>query len=92
MNRKEDDKSGLRSWLVPVALVHVICCGGLLLPAIIGSAAVATLTGYLFDPLVQFAGLALLTFGVGLLWRRLQQKKRRLQRDSRAATLDSPSN
>ena len=92
MNHQGRNRHGLRGWLLPIALVNVICCGGLLLPTIIGSAAVATLTGYLLDPLVQLAGLALLAFGVGLFWRRLQQKKRQLQGESQAGTLDSPSN
>ncbi len=92
MKSQSPQRELVGKWILPVALLHVICCGGLLLPAIIGSAAVATLTGYLFDPLVQLAGLALLALGAGLLWRRLRQKKRRLERDSQTATLDSPSN
>ena len=91
MNDGSPEKIGLQGWWVPIALVHVVCCGGFLLPFIIGSAAMATVTGYLFDPLVQLGGLVVLGCGLALMWWRFHIKRVLHPRQPQVETLDTPT-
>jgi membrane protein implicated in regulation of membrane protease activity len=57
-----------------VTFAHVICCGGLILLSVVGTAGIASLFSFFLDPLVQWIGLAVLAGGLVILWRRLHGK------------------
>ncbi|MBI4082233.1 MAG: hypothetical protein HY423_06430 [Candidatus Lambdaproteobacteria bacterium] len=60
-------------FLTGALLVHVVCCGGLLLWPLIGTAGLSALGGYLGDPLLQGAAL-LIGGGIGVaVWLRYRR-------------------
>ncbi len=70
--RKEPSPGRL---LIPGALLHVVCCGGLLLYLVAGSTLLGAIGGYLSDPLIQGAGVLLLA-GAGLaVWRHNRSRR-----------------
>ena len=56
--------------LMLASLAALICCGALLMPALIGSGGFAPLAGVFLNPVVQVTALALFTILVGIAWKR----------------------
>lgn len=73
MPQNEHEGRMARRVLLPVALLHVVCCGGLLLWALLGSAALATAGAWLDSAFVHAAAALLLVTGLVLLWRRFSR-------------------
>lgn len=59
-----------KKMLVPVLLGHVVCCGGILLWPVIGSAVITALGGIADSLALQLVGLALAAGGAAVFWRR----------------------
>jgi len=57
MNQGNSNGRGLGSVVVPVAVLHAVCCGGLLLALLLGSAGFTVIAAFFQDPLIQAAGL-----------------------------------
>ncbi len=55
--------------LMVAALAPLVCCGTLLVPALIGSAGFAALAGVFLNPAVQVTALALFVILVGIAWK-----------------------
>ncbi|MEE8436648.1 MAG: hypothetical protein V3S64_17810 [bacterium] len=72
---------GSVAWL-PLMLLPVLCCGGILLIGGIGSLGVAAILSWISAPLVQLGAAGLLGAGLLALWRR-----RMLRRAAEAQTL-----
>ena len=53
-----------------VVLASLVCCGALLLPALIGSAGLAALAGVLLNPILWVPALVLFAIWVGFARRR----------------------
>jgi len=53
-----------------VVLASLVCCGALLLPALIGSAGLAFLAGVLLNPILWVPALVLFAIWVGIARRR----------------------
>ncbi len=69
-NQDEKEKEmGSMSWL-PLMLLPVLCCGGVLLIGGIGSLGVAAILSWISAPLVQLGAAGLLGAGLLALWRR----------------------
>ncbi len=74
---------------MPAALAHVVCCGGILILTLIGTASLATVTGFLLHPMVQFVGVVILAVGISVLWRRIKRKTQLLPLDDQSAANDA---
>ena len=75
MSKKIQKKSGSGKGSLILAAAPVICCGGLLLPALIGSAGFATLTAVFKDPLFQAGAAIAMVLLVAILWRQRRVKR-----------------
>ncbi len=60
--------------VIPLLLAHAVCCGGIFLIAVVGSAGLTAIGGMLRDPLVQVVGVVLLAIALGAFWRRRGRK------------------
>ncbi|MEE8436649.1 MAG: hypothetical protein V3S64_17815 [bacterium] len=53
--QKQNERGRL---MVPALIAHVVCCGGLLLVVLVGSAGFAAIAAFARDPVVQAVALA----------------------------------
>jgi hypothetical protein len=75
MNQGPSNRRALSRVLVPVAVLHGVCCGGLLLWLLLGSAGIAALGSHLGDPLILAAALLLLGGGGLAAWRSRRRRR-----------------
>lgn len=69
--RKQTKPQGIsKKIVVPVFLAHVVCCGGILLVAFVGSAGFAAIAAFAHDPVVQAVALAGAALLLVVLWSR----------------------
>lgn len=88
--RKQTKPQGIsKKIVVPVFLAHVVCCGGILLWPVIGSAVIAGLGGVTNNPALQIAGLMLLAGGAAVLWRRVKIKGQTRSEIGKAGSIES---
>ena len=64
----------MKNSMIPLLLAHVVCCGGIFLIVIVGSAGLTAIGGMLRNPLVQVVGLILLGMALVAFWRRRVRK------------------
>ncbi len=64
----------MKNSMIPLLLAHVVCCGGILLLVVVGSAGLTAIGGMLRNPLVQVVGLILLGMALVAFWRRRGRK------------------
>ena len=83
MNNQDEKKKELGSgaWL-PLMLLPMLCCAGILLFGGIGSLGVAAILSWISDPWIQLGAVGLLGVGIAMLWRR-----RMLRRAAEARTI-----
>ncbi|MCH8076677.1 MAG: hypothetical protein IIC13_15835 [SAR324 cluster bacterium] len=74
--RNQDEKKkefGSVGWL-PLMLLPVVCCGGMLLIGGIGSLGMVAILSWISAPLVQLGAVGLLGAGLLALWRRRMRR------------------
>jgi len=64
----------MKNSMIPLLLAHVVCCGGIFLIFIVGSAGLTAIGGMLRDPLVQVVGVVLLAIALVAFWQRRGRK------------------
>lgn len=76
MRNQDEEKKGNGSlaWL-PLMLLPVLCCGGILLIGGIGSLGMAAIMSWISAPLVQLGAAGLLGAGLLALWRHKMRRK-----------------